>query len=446
MLASAAQLAAIVLVLAPSLASAAIFPKDTLVKMIDPKGFRQVMKTNHCQRMAPEYSKAATGLHPLIPVYAVDCDAEPNKRLCAEQLFPRGNQLGSMTYESGERTASAFFYWASRRVPNPPAKLSEIKDILPWVEKTSNKHRALLLTKDKKVPLLWKVLSNKYKSQLELGTHRDREGRSSEALGLEAEGKTKVLIYPAGSTKFMRYEGLTKLDSLSTFFDSVLDGTADLSALNEPAEAEESVSDEEEPDPEPEFEKKTEVEAEAEVPETPAPEASQVVVDDDSEHVTLEHAKEEAQKSAPEASRIVVDDDSEQVLEHAKEKVQKPAPEASQVVVDDDSEQVIFEHAKEKVQKSAPAESQFVVDDDSEQVIFEHAKEKVQKPAPEVTQVVVDDDSEQVILEHAKEEVQKPASTGGQCAPAENGPGAEVPVECDPPVATPASERPADEL
>ena len=36
--------------------------------------------------MAPEYSKAALGLHPLVPLYAVDCDAENNKRLCGEQV------------------------------------------------------------------------------------------------------------------------------------------------------------------------------------------------------------------------------------------------------------------------------------------------------------------------------------------------------------------------
>lgn len=35
--------------------------------------------------MAPEYSKAALGLHPLLPFYAVDCDDDKNKRLCSEQ-------------------------------------------------------------------------------------------------------------------------------------------------------------------------------------------------------------------------------------------------------------------------------------------------------------------------------------------------------------------------
>lgn len=34
--------------------------------------------------MVPEYNKAALGLHPLIPLYAVDCDE--NRSLCAEQV------------------------------------------------------------------------------------------------------------------------------------------------------------------------------------------------------------------------------------------------------------------------------------------------------------------------------------------------------------------------
>lgn len=80
---------------------------------------------------------------------------------------------------------------------------------LIYSRQTVGKNRALLLTKDKKIPLLWKVLGNKYKGQLELGTHRDRKGKSSVALGLEAGEKkaAKVLIYPAGSTKYVRYEG-----------------------------------------------------------------------------------------------------------------------------------------------------------------------------------------------------------------------------------------------
>ncbi|KAG9224258.1 hypothetical protein CCMSSC00406_0004757 [Pleurotus cornucopiae] len=262
-----AQLLSLTLALS---ASAAIFPKDTTVKMLDAKGFKKAMKANqtsvvafvapwcgHCQRMAPEYSRAALGLYPLVPMYAVDCDEQQNKRLCAEQgvqgfptvkLFPRGTQMSPITYDAGERTASAFFYWASRRIPNTVTKLYHVEDIPGWVEKTSDKNRVLLLTKEKKVPLLWKVLGNKYQGQLELASHRDRRGKSSVKLGYEAgeKNQAKVLVYAAGSTKPVRFEGILKHDSLSKFFDSVIDGTADLTVANEEAKSEEFVPDEEE--------------------------------------------------------------------------------------------------------------------------------------------------------------------------------------------------------
>jgi protein disulfide-isomerase A6 len=51
------------------------------------------------------------------------------------QLFPRGGLEHPMTYESGERTATAFFNWASRRVPSTVKKLSAVEDISSWVEK-----------------------------------------------------------------------------------------------------------------------------------------------------------------------------------------------------------------------------------------------------------------------------------------------------------------------
>lgn len=48
-----------------------------------------------------------------------------------------------MTYESGERTATAIFNWASRRVPNHVTKLSKVNDIQPWSEKVSGAHSSL---------------------------------------------------------------------------------------------------------------------------------------------------------------------------------------------------------------------------------------------------------------------------------------------------------------
>jgi protein disulfide-isomerase A6 len=89
----------ITLILVPLLhVNAGIFPKDSGVKMLDNKSFKRALAQNrtsiiafvapwcgHCKNLSPEYSKAAKRLEPLVPLYAVDCDAEPNKRLCAEQ-------------------------------------------------------------------------------------------------------------------------------------------------------------------------------------------------------------------------------------------------------------------------------------------------------------------------------------------------------------------------
>lgn len=43
--------------------------------------------------MAPEYSRAAKSLSPLIPLYAVDCDAQENKQLCSEQVRTLANYV-----------------------------------------------------------------------------------------------------------------------------------------------------------------------------------------------------------------------------------------------------------------------------------------------------------------------------------------------------------------
>ncbi|KAF9483022.1 thioredoxin-like protein [Pholiota conissans] len=265
-----AQLLAFTLLVAPSLVSAGMFPKDSLVKMLDHKTFKQAMKKNetslvafvapwcgHCQRMVPEYSKAALGMHPLVPAYAVNCHAEKNKRFCSEQgvqgfptvkLFPRGDSLPPMLYDA-ERTSSNFFYFATRRIPKAVTKLYNVNEVPGWVSGNKNKHRALLLTKEKKMPLLWQVLGNKYShTALAFASHRDKKGKSSIAMGYEAGGpkEPKVLIYPEGADKPMIYQGLHKLDSLTKFFDSVLDGTADLSEAFEKAKAEEFVEDPEE--------------------------------------------------------------------------------------------------------------------------------------------------------------------------------------------------------
>lgn len=113
--------------------------------------------------------------------------------------------------------------------------------------------------------MLWTVLGNKYRDQIQFAVNRDRKGRSSVFMGLEAGGPrvSKVVVYPAGSTQPVVYEGLyifsvsdpltdamclgiQKLDSLIKFFDSVIDGIADIQTVNEEAASEEFSPDEKE--------------------------------------------------------------------------------------------------------------------------------------------------------------------------------------------------------
>ncbi|KAG9313159.1 thioredoxin-like protein [Chiua virens] len=249
-----------ILLVVPTLVSAAIFPPDTKVKILDPKGFKRVMKNNrtsvvafvapwcgHCKQMAPEYSKAAGNLSPLIPFYAVDCDAESNRQLCASQevqgfptvkVFPRGGQLPPQKYEMGERTSNNMIKWASRSVPNKIKSLSDTHDVPGWLDKNAAMTRVILLNRDKKFPLLWQVLGNNYHKKLAFGHHSDPEGTFAASLGFTTreEGKySKVIVYPAGSNVPILYEGGNKYEPLAKYFKSIVDGTADfLTGSSEP--------------------------------------------------------------------------------------------------------------------------------------------------------------------------------------------------------------------
>ncbi|KAF9524431.1 thioredoxin-like protein [Crepidotus variabilis] len=231
------------------LVNAGIFPKNSPVKMLDPKGFREAMKLNqtsvvafvapwcgHCQRMGPEYEKAAKGLNPLIATYAVDCDEDKNKKLCAQQevkgfptvkVFPRGKSLPPMNFEQ-ERTSNSIYNFAARRVPKAFKEIIKEKDVKPWIQKNkSSKHRALLLTKDKRVPLLWKVVANAYShTDIEFGAFGDKEGKLAKELGFD-EGKSTVVLFQKGEDSGKKYTGVTKLEELTKFFKSVADEALD---------------------------------------------------------------------------------------------------------------------------------------------------------------------------------------------------------------------------
>lgn len=85
----------------------------------------------HCKNLGPEYTAAAQSLTPLIPFYAVDCDASQNKALCAEygiqgfptiKAFPRAGKGAARDY-NGERQRGALIEHAKGLVPDRVKKL-----------------------------------------------------------------------------------------------------------------------------------------------------------------------------------------------------------------------------------------------------------------------------------------------------------------------------------
>jgi hypothetical protein len=70
--------------------------------------------------------------------------------------------------------------------------------------------RVLLLSKAKDIPLMWKVLANKYRDALAFANHYDRDGKSSVMLGYDSETQkeTKILIYLTSSAKPLLFEGM----------------------------------------------------------------------------------------------------------------------------------------------------------------------------------------------------------------------------------------------
>lgn len=97
--------------------------------------------------------------------------------------------------------------------------------------------------------MLWQVLGNSYYKKIAFGHHNDPEGKFAVSLGFAAreEGKfSKVVVYPAGSSVPILYEGKSllvhshrlgslnlcdvggnKYEPLAKYFRSIVDGTAD---------------------------------------------------------------------------------------------------------------------------------------------------------------------------------------------------------------------------
>ncbi|KAG8920087.1 hypothetical protein FRC00_010504 [Tulasnella sp. 408] len=225
--------------------AAGMYPAKGPVKMLTQKDFKKVLSEDravivafvapwcgHCKNLTPEYISAAKALNPLVPFYAVDCDAQENKQICGEQgikgfptikSFPRGLKTPPHDYR-GERKSGAIIEYMTSEVPNRAAVVKGHAQVEPWLKKEPSLPHALLLTSKPKAPLLWKVVANKFNKKIGFGASKDTDGATAKALGLaEATGKeSHILIWEAGATKPTVYKGGMKYDALVKHFESLL--------------------------------------------------------------------------------------------------------------------------------------------------------------------------------------------------------------------------------
>jgi len=230
-------------------ALAGMYPKNGAVKQVTAAEWKQAMNEEitaitafvapwcgHCQKLTPEFSKAAESLAGIVPFYAVDCDADENKQLCSEQGikgfptikgFPRGKKGVPHDYQ-GERTSGGLVDFATSEVPSRVKTLRGATAIQGWAKSTEPKlPHVLLLTKSPKLPVLWKVLGWRHHKQISFGATKDEKGEIIKELGIDvpADGKSKILVWGVDGTKPTLYEGILKFDPLHKFLETLSEKT-----------------------------------------------------------------------------------------------------------------------------------------------------------------------------------------------------------------------------
>ncbi|KAI8977179.1 hypothetical protein BDF20DRAFT_873406 [Mycotypha africana] len=231
-------------------------PKDN-VKNLTPTNFRsEVMNTNHlvavefyapwcghCQRLAPEWKKAAKNLKGLVSVAAINCDEDANKGLCSQygiQGFPtikvfspelkkdrRTGQISKVpTDYQGPRDARSI---VDHLLSYQPSQVLFVK----WNEKDVKSKKAITLekffeTKNQTLPKvllftdkptttpLYKALSVDFKDRMLVGEVKHSEKNIIDEFEVQSFPTLLVFSPEHGAIKF---EGKLNRDNLKTFME-----------------------------------------------------------------------------------------------------------------------------------------------------------------------------------------------------------------------------------
>ncbi|KAI9019024.1 hypothetical protein DFJ74DRAFT_675686 [Hyaloraphidium curvatum] len=192
----------------------------------------------HCQRLVPDYKKAAQSLKGLVKTVAIDCDDAANRGLCSAQgiqgfptikvFSPTPDKSDKTKFKKitsdyqGARSADAMSDFAISKLPTFLVNRIGTSGVSleQFLEDRPSLPRAVLVSNRKATPPLWKALSTQFHNRIVFGEARsDGDSVASEAIA--KWGVTDfpgVILYPTNETEFVKYDGQMKHAALTQFF------------------------------------------------------------------------------------------------------------------------------------------------------------------------------------------------------------------------------------
>ncbi|EPQ27046.1 uncharacterized protein PFL1_05330 [Pseudozyma flocculosa PF-1] len=227
----------------PALTDAALFSPNTKVTMLTGSNFkREVLDIEkptmvaftapwcgHCQRLVPEYEKAAKQLDGVVKLANIDCDDDKNKPLCGQygiqgfptlKVFPPTKKRLPRDYQ-GPRTAKDI---AAHLVDTLPmgAKKLRAEELQSYCEKEPDRPKVLLFSTKPTSSALYKSLALDFRTSISFAFLRGDQPAARAAsrahLGVSIdEGELPVLLVVPS-----RAEGSSLLESKPKRYDGPL--------------------------------------------------------------------------------------------------------------------------------------------------------------------------------------------------------------------------------
>ncbi|KAJ2721357.1 hypothetical protein GGI07_004027 [Coemansia sp. Benny D115] len=243
-----------------SVPSLAMYSRGSAVKQLDTSNFDRILARTsqptfvkfyapwcgHCKNLEPEYERAAKRSQGIAKFYAVNCDEDKNRGLCAQfnvQGFPtlkvftekrtkRGKRR-SVDYQ-GERKTAAMVKFVRSMLPNLSKKVAS--DGLDQFVSKGSLPKAVLLSERTKTGELWKGVSARFDSKVAFAQVSNPSQSVRERLGITQLPAIAVFPSPADPNAFELYSGDLKYLPLAQYISDLASGKIKVQAGSDASE------------------------------------------------------------------------------------------------------------------------------------------------------------------------------------------------------------------